>query len=229
MIRLAIYYIPADHSPLGLAAAKWLGRSSSSLTDIDYQAPEAISLKRYREIIATPFHYGFHGTIKPPFRLASGVSVDQVVRRLHSFAANCQGFTLPSLAVTYMHNFFCLRPSHSCKALDQLAADAVILFDEFRRPSDEAELTRRRSAGLTPGQEKSLQKWGYPYLIDEYRFHLTLTGKISNGQEKQILKEELHSRFAPDLLREPPFSSLALFMEENKEPMKLLENFMLPL
>jgi hypothetical protein len=184
MIRLAIYYTPPDQSPLAIEAAKMAGTQQFSLAVPEHIPPETLSLRRYREIIESPFHYGFHGTLKPPFKLADGVSIDQVAAKLRSFAANYQSFVLPPLAVTFMHDFFCLRPTGSCKALDQLAADAVILFDEFRRPPGEEELAKRRSAGLTPGQEKSLQEWGYPYLMDEFRFHLTLTGKIDSDEVK---------------------------------------------
>jgi hypothetical protein len=227
MIRLAIYYTPPDSSPLAIAAAKWLGRNSISLNESARKPLETLSPKRYGEIIASPFHYGFHGTIKPPFRLAPGVEAGQVRAKLRSFAAKYQSFTLPPLAVTYMHNFFCLKPTGPCKALDQLAADAVIHFHKFRRPANEMELERRRSAGLTPGQEKSLREWGYPYLMDEFRFHLTLTGKIDNEREKQILEKELQTRFSSDLLQSIPFSSLCLFMEKNQEPMRLIESFTL--
>jgi len=227
MIRLAIYYTPPEGSPISRVAADWLGRNSSSLASEYNQLPENISSERFSKIIASPFHYGFHGTIKPPFRLVNGVEVNQVAAKLRSFAANYQSFILPPLAVTYMHNFFCLRPLRPNKALNQLAADAVILFDEFRKPPDEAELARRRSAGLTAGQEKSLQEWGYPYLMDEFRFHLTLTGKIDSEQERLVLDEELRKRFTRELLQDLPFSSLALFMEENKKPMRLIANFAL--
>jgi hypothetical protein len=228
MIRLAIYYTPPEASPLSRAAAEWLGRNSTSLFYKHHHPPDTIAPERFREIISSPFHYGFHGTIKPPFRLARGAEIDQVVTRLESFAKKHQSFVLPPLAVTFMHNFFCLRPTNSCQALQRIAADAVASFDEFRSPPGEEELARRRSAGLTPGQEKSLQEWGYPYLMDEFRFHLTLTGKIRDRQEEIVLEEELRKRFSPVLRQQAfPFASLSLFMEKNKEPLCLIKDFTL--
>jgi hypothetical protein len=227
MIRVAIYYTPPEQSPLSRAAAQWLGRNSTSLTHPEYCPAGALALKRYSEIIASPFHYGFHGTIKPPFRLLHGVDINAVASRLRGFAENYSSFILPPLEVTYMHNFFCLRPISPSKTLDQLAADAVILFDEYRRPADKAEVERRRAAGLTANQEKSLLQWGYPYLMVEFRFHLTLTGRIENDQERLILEEELRARFPQEILQSVPFSSLSLFMEINNEPMKLIHRFAL--
>ena len=48
----------------------------------------------------------------------------------------------------------------------------------FARPPGAAELERRRKAGLSAAQEKMLLRWGYPYVLDEFRFHLTLTGRL---------------------------------------------------
>jgi hypothetical protein len=227
MIRLAIYYTPDTDSPLAVAAAQWLGRDV--LSSGQHLPKPALSLppERHMEIIATPFHYGFHGTIKPPFRLADGVTVEQVGDRLHEFTRRFRQFILPPLTVTYTNDFFCLQPTAPCPDLSHLAAETVKTFDAFRRVPEAAELRRRRSAGLTSQQKQLLRVWGYPYLMDEFRFHLTLTGKISDSLEKKILEEELQKRFEPHLLRGIPFCSLALFIEEDNKEMHLLRRFSL--
>ena len=61
-----------------------------------------------------------------------------------------------------------------------LAATLVAGMDDFRALPDDAELARRRAAGLSPAQEVLLQKWGYPYVMDEFRFHLTLSGRLDD-------------------------------------------------
>ena len=216
MIRLAIYYTPPQQSPLSKAAAEWLGRTSLSLSYPGRQPAHTITDERFRAIIASPFHYGFHGTIKPPFRLTHGATIDQVADRLKKFAAGYHSFILPPLAVSSMNDFFCLRPTEPCPQLQRLANDTVKYFDEFRMLPDEEELVKRRSAGLTPGQENNLQQWGYPYLMDEFRFHLTLTGKIENAREREIIEDELQKRFSREYLQGLPFAALSLFIEKNK-------------
>ena len=59
-----------------------------------------------------------------------------------------------------------------------MAGACVRDLDEFRAPAGEAELARRRKAGLSARQEALLTQWGYPYVFEEFRFHLTLSGRL---------------------------------------------------
>jgi hypothetical protein len=34
------------------------------------------------------------------------------------------------------------------------------------------------AAGLNQSQVANLDRWGYPYLFADFRFHMTLTGKV---------------------------------------------------
>ncbi len=227
MKRLAIYYTPPPDSPLADGARRWLGRDNISLTYRDQQTAFGLSTNRFRKIIASPFHYGFHGTLKPPFQLNAGVTVKAVQNKLESFAKNCRNFVLPPLEVRTIHSFLCLQPTEDSEALNRLAAAVVEAFDEFRLPPDTDELARRRAAGLTPRQERLLSTWGYPYVMEEFRFHLTLTGRIADEGERALIYAELKRRFTTDMLTGLPFSALSLFIEKNGEPMVLLDKYSL--
>lgn len=224
MIRLAIYYSPQPESPLAAAANAWLGRNSRG-NMIPRATVPGLSEIRQNEILSAPFHYAFHGTIKPPFRLAPGATIEEVARRLESFAAGWKQFPLPPLTLASMHNFFCLRPAEPSPQLNILAARATEDFDDFRNPPSKEELDKRRKADLTPLQEKMLLTWGYPYVMDEFRFHLTLTGKIVDEREKETLHRELQERFPESILRDIPFSGLSLFIEMDGKPMLLRDYF----
>jgi hypothetical protein len=224
MIRLAAYYTPDSESPLAAVAAEWLGRSIFSSDQIPHTPPGLLSLQRYHEIIAEPFYYGFHGTIKPPFYLKDGTTIEQIINTMHRLSRRLQKFTLAPLAVTSLADFFCLQPTVPCAKLSYLAEETVKALDEFRRPPDAIELKKRYSATLTSRQKQLLQTWGYPYLMEEFRFHLTLTGKIGDARERKIVEEELKKRFEP-YLQDVPFCSLALFIEEDKKPLRLLQLF----
>ncbi|MFN2354548.1 MAG: DUF1045 domain-containing protein [Desulfopila sp.] len=227
MIRAAIYYTPHPSSQLSRAAAQWLGRDSISLCVAGYRPAQSVAFERYNQLVAGPFHYGFHATIKPPFRLVDGVTLHQVSAKLQQFALQQRCFILPALEVKRLHDFFCLRPTTSCTKLDELAAATVEAFDEFRQPVDARQLEKRRAAGLTPRQDYLLQKWGYPYVMDEFRFHLTLTGRVVNTNESLLVEQELKRRFPASSLRQQPFSTLSLFVEVNNQPMRLFTNFAL--
>lgn len=224
MIRLAIYYSPEPESQLATAAAAWLGRDIRGEA-ISRRAVPGLTGTRLNKILSAPFHYAFHGTIKPPFRLAPGVTIEEVAQRLESFAAGWQPFSLPPLTLSYMHDFFCLLPAEPSPHLHVLAARAVEDFDDFRHPPSQEEIAKRRQAGLTPLQEKMLLTWGYPYVMDEFRFHLTLTGKVMDDREKEIIHRELQERFPERMLRDISFIGLSLFIEIDGGLMRIVDYF----
>lgn len=229
MIRLAIYYTPPPETTLAVVARQWLGRDSTRLQCPDQKLPAQISPTRFREIIASPFHYGFHATLKPPFRLQSEVTIADIEDRLATFAAKRKSFILPQLKVSTMNEFVCLRPVDADEKLNEIAAEVVADFDDFRRPPSAEELSRRRAAGLSARQERLLTTWGYPYVMEEFRFHLTLTGRIKGQGERDILKEELSRRFTAEVLTNQPFSALSLFIEKDGEPLVQMQGFQLAL
>jgi hypothetical protein len=187
------------------AASQWLETSDPKVAGI-----LAAELAR---LLQAPNHYGFHATIKPPFRLKTGYTLNDVEKELAAFTKEMQPFYLPPLEIARIDNFFCLRPVSDSEAVHNLAADAVQRFDHFRRPAEEAELARRRSVGLSERQEHLLLQWGYPYVLDEFRFHLTLTGNIENERLVEPLRCELSNRF-DQVIQEPlSFDGLSLFVQ----------------
>ncbi len=225
MIRLAIYYTPDPDSRLPREAALWLGRDIRSSGYTLYKPTLYISEDRRRTITRSPFHYGFHATLKPPFRLIDGATIKMVEKRLSTFVNQYEKFILPPLELTQLDGFYCLRPVSEITQVTELAQHIIETFDEFRRPPDTAELQKRRQAGLTAHQEQMLSKWGYPFVIEEFKFHLTLTERITGNKEKAMLAKELHSRFKQPVLDSVGFNALSLFVEEDKQPMYCLQSF----
>ena len=86
-------------------------------------------------------------------------------------------------------------------------------FDEFRRPADEAELARRRAADLTQRQEDLLLRWGYPYVLEQGRFHLTLTGRVQDPRERGVIQGELRRRFMAFIDRPLAVRDLCVFRQ----------------
>ena len=141
-------------------------------------------LQRLAEIIAEPRLYGFHGTLKAPIALAEDVSEGDFLEAVGRFAATQRGFAVPALELGELSGFLALVPAERCVELQDLADRCVVEFDDFRRPADEAELARRRAPGLSPRQDELLVRWGYPYVLEEWRFHLTLTGRLPDAAER---------------------------------------------
>ncbi len=161
-MRYAVYYTPAAGSALARFGAVWFARDAPC--------------------VDTPRRYGFHGTLKAPFRLAPGANEADFLLAVERFAAERQALSGPPLDLAVLAGFLALIPSAPFAELDRLAADCVAVFDGFRAPMSDAELIRRRRAGLNAREEALLRRWGYPYVMDAFRFHLTLTGRLDEAE-----------------------------------------------
>jgi hypothetical protein len=177
-------------------------------------------------LLQAPNHYGFHATIKPPFRLKTGHTLNDVEKELAAFAKELLPFFLPPLGIARIDNFFCLRPVSDSESVHSLAAEVVRRFDHFRQPAEEKELARRRTAELNDRQEHLLLKWGYPYVLDEFRFHLTLTGNIENERQVEPLRCELLSRFNPVIEEPVRFDGLSLFVQHGNRAFAEYKRFL---
>ena len=67
--RYAIYYAPEDDSSLDTFGQTWLGRDVRSGNSLVQPQVEGISSQKLKKIVSAAAHYGFYGTLKPPFYL----------------------------------------------------------------------------------------------------------------------------------------------------------------
>lgn len=175
--RYAIYYAPPAEAAWGRFATHWLGWDMETGVEVPHPQVDDLPLP-VAEITATPRKYGAHATIKPPFRLAEGMTREGLEAACAALCATQAPLRMDGLALARLGRFLALRPMGDTAALDALAARAVAALDPFRAAAPEAELARRRAAGLSPAQEENLARWGYPYVMGEFRFHITLSGKL---------------------------------------------------
>jgi putative phosphonate metabolism protein len=227
--RYAIYFAPAETSALWRAGSEWLGRDAARNVPLVQPAVPGLSAERVRALTRSPRSYGFHATLKPPFRLAPGRSAAELRDALAQFAATRPAFALPQLEVAPLAGFLALRPAVRSAELHAFADECVVGFDAFRAPADQAELTRRRAAGLTPQQEALLAHFGYPYVLDEYRFHMTLTEPLE-PREQALLQPWLRHHFLPTLQARVRVQEVCLFAEQRPgAPFRIIERFALRL
>lgn len=176
-MRVAIYFIPPHDHELTVHAAAWLGRDVYTGAAI-MPAPGSRNAGEHRQLTEDARRYGFHATIKAPFRLAAGCTIDQLADRLGTFAARMTSVDL-TLRIGQLGSFFAYIPVENSPSLNALASSVVAEFDHFRAPLSETDLARRKTAGLSERQLSHLMSWGYPYVFDQFRFHMTLTGPVS--------------------------------------------------
>lgn len=209
--RYAIYYTPEKGSPLAEFGADWLGWDSAFGQPRAQAQVEGIDIAA---ITKTPRNYGFHGTVKPPFRLAEGADAGDLGRALDDICDGAAPITLDGLDLAQMGGFLALVPVGDTMALSGLAATVVKRLDRFRAPANAAELAKRRAAHLSPAQEAHLVAWGYPYVLDQFRFHMTLTGRVDQ-ETRSKAHAALQKRIS--LLNLVPYSiaSLTLLGEDS--------------
>ncbi|MEM8732081.1 MAG: DUF1045 domain-containing protein [Pseudomonadota bacterium] len=174
--RYGIFYTPPT-GPFAQTGAAWLGWDAATGETPEPPTIGALPLSR-DDITATPRRYGLHATVKPPFRLAPGHCPDDLQDALRTHCAALAPVQLAGLKLAPLGRFLALVPDGETGDLAALAASTVRDLDRFRDAPTEDELARRRASGLTPAQDAMLLRWGYPYVLDEFRFHITLTGKM---------------------------------------------------
>ncbi|MEM7500270.1 MAG: DUF1045 domain-containing protein [Pseudomonadota bacterium] len=200
--RYAIYWAPQPGSALAEAGIDWLG--------YDPMTGRGDPARASDPRVSTPRVYGLHATLKPPFRLAEGATPHALDAAVAALAARLAPAVAPDLAVDGDLGFLALRPSGPCPAIDALAARVVRDFDSFRAPLTDTERARRRADMLSPDARARLERWGYPHVLDAFRFHITLTGRLARD-EAEATARALRIRFAPHLGGRFAVDALALF------------------
>ena len=213
--RYAIYFFPEPESDLARFGGRWLGRDCAKGESLEQPEVPGISSERLAEVTASARNYGFHATLKPPFRLKAGRSLSELNDALDAFVRERFSFEV-QLKLKSLGGFLALMMSPPDYRMSELAADCVREFDPFRALADEAELARRRQAGLSAQQEALLQQWGYPYVMGEFRFHMTLSSRLPEGAEREAISERLAELSAPVCAQPTRIDAVALFKQETK-------------
>lgn len=183
--RYAIYFVPAAETALYRFGSAVLGYDAYTGDDVPFPATAAPD---WPDRIREPRVYGFHATLKPPFRLADGASFAELATAFDAFAKSQSAIDVGPLQVRAIGAFIALMPVAPCPALDALAAACVRHFDCFRAPMNGQERERRLAASLTQRQTHNLERWGYPYVFDDFRFHMTLTGPLADDARARALQ-----------------------------------------
>lgn len=190
--RYAVYFTP--DGALAEAGAAWLGWDLATGQPVANPDVAGLDLPKLTQ---TPRKYGFHATLKPPFVLREGQTVAALHAAFEGFCASAAPVTLDGLTVSHMGRFFAMTPLGDVTQLRALAGTIVSDFDDFRAAPSEDELARRRGAGLSEAQEQHLTRWGYPYVMDQFRFHMTLSGRVENGGDIAPLVEQHFANVLP--------------------------------
>lgn len=215
--RYAIYYEPAPEHPLTIAARAWLGREAFAGGSL--AAPiEPVATENHVQgaLTAAPRRYGFHATLKAPFRLKEGCSVEELEQALCKFVATWPACPIGPLKIGVLGGCFALAPVSPIPTLRGLASRIVTEFDRFRSPMSPGELRRRLRLPLNETETIHLVRWGYPYVFDSFRFHMTLTDQVP-AENRSEVGRELDAVFASLLREDFSIDALSLFVQEHSD------------
>ena len=214
--RFAIYFAPEIDSNLHSIGSQWLGRDSNSGKSINQPNIKGISSSYLYTVTKTPRRYGFHATLKAPFRLNKEFTLKDLCSQIQRLSALSKTFSI-TLKVGKLGNFIALMMDPNEQKMQNLASNLVETLDYFRAPLYQEEIDKRRMSTLTTREDKNLLKWGYPYVFDDFRFHMTLTEKISCRSDQELMVSAASSHFSKDLENAIKVSSISLFVQESSE------------
>jgi len=185
--RYAIYFIPAAESDLYRFGSAILGYDCYTGKSVPYPDEFQADAAGWSQVIDEPRRYGFHATLKAPFRLLPSCNEAQLVSAVHSFAGLGHAVPMISPIVQMVSGFAAIVARRQEPSIDALASHCTTIFDAFRAPMSPPERARRMALGLSRRQIQNLDRWGYPHVFADFRFHMTLTGTIETRRRRRIL------------------------------------------
>ncbi|UPJ46678.1 DUF1045 domain-containing protein [Bradyrhizobium sp. 200] len=212
--RYAIYYTAAPGSALDRFGASLLGYDANGGDDLPFPDGVVQTIPDWRELTQDPRKYGFHATLKAPIALADGRTEAELAAACVSFAGEARPVPVIQPVVDSISGFIAVIPAEPVPQLERLAADATRAFDSFRAPLSPEDRARRNPDRLTPRQRDYLDRWGYPYVFEEFRFHMTLTGRLPAERREPVLAM-LRGRFAATGIGPLAIDAIALCRQEN--------------
>lgn len=213
--RYALYFMPPPETPLARFGASaigydaWNGQPVPYLPLARYSSPAAAA-----DLAGEPARYGFHATLKAPFQLREGATEADLEAMVEDFTAHRAPVPIGMLEVRALSRFLALVPNERCEALNTLAADCVTGFEPLRAPLSEGDRARRLKSPLSERQLRYLDAYGYPHVLEEFRFHMTLTGPLSPDTQ-EALQGELQALWAP-LSHPVTIAGLAIAMQPTR-------------
>ncbi|HWT72530.1 MAG TPA: DUF1045 domain-containing protein [Oxalicibacterium sp.] len=215
--RYALYFTPSPITSWHAAGSSWLGRDAFDGRLCAQPEIAGVSEELLSRLTADARRYGFHATLKAPFRLKEGASEQQLLEQVTAFCTGRKPVVLHAPHIAPYRDFLALQIDDAVGEVSALAAHCVRHFDHLRAPLSASELARRRRDALTPRQEALLQRWGYPYTEEQFRFHMTLSGALRDIDPgvRARLQRAAAEHFAGPAAREPlTIDALSILREE---------------
>lgn len=223
--RYAVYYAPDSQSEVWPLASRWLGRDAANGENVLQAVPKDIGADRFAELTTSARRYGFHATLKAPMHLANGADVERLLEMAEAFANAHAPVEIGGMCVQSLGGFLAIVPVRQPGAVTQLAANCVAHFEPLRAPMSAESRQKRLANGLTARQAELLDQYGYPYVMEEFRMHLTLTDRLS-ATEHALLEPAAREWFAAAIVKPWNLDRISIYREEAQDgPFRRLADF----
>ncbi|SPB17840.1 hypothetical protein NOV72_05043 [Caballeronia novacaledonica] len=201
--RVALYYAPPASSAWWRDGCEWLGRDPENGRETATAA---------HDVTHAPRRYGWHATLVAPFHVAPGIELADVLACARAWASLVPRFEMRVKAAE-LGRFVALRPAEANDdaTLRTLAASALQALSALRKMPSHESIERRIADGMSARQIELLRAWGYPYVFDEYRFHMTLSDSLDDANVRASIMSDWMKRI--DTLGPLPVHGAALFIE----------------
>ena len=180
--RYALYFAPAPQTQLEQFGRKILSRTANTARQTDATTTFA-DPTRWLALTKSAAHYGFHATLKAPFELQADQPAHALMSAVSQFASQQHTIVLETLAPRRMDNYLALTLEDQPMSLNDFSQHIVESFEPFRQPLSEADIQRRLEQPLTSRQQCLLHEFGYPHVADQFHFHMTLAGNLSEHDD----------------------------------------------
>ncbi|MGF1651227.1 MAG: DUF1045 domain-containing protein [Hyphomicrobiaceae bacterium] len=226
-MRYALYFVPDPTSSLWAFGSSVLGYDSQAGVDVPLPSIALFREASARDMTAAARTYGFHATLKAPFELVAGCHERDLIEAVQGFAVRRSPVPIGRLAVCILGKFCALVPEAEQPAgLTQFGAACVEMFDHFRAPLTAADRARRITPQTSAAERANVEKWGYPYVFDTWRFHMTLSGPLPDHQ-RQRFRDAVSGLYAP-ISASVSIDAVALCVQPSRDQrFKVLNRFAL--
>lgn len=211
--RYAIYFVPTADSALYRFGAELIGYDAYTGQPMPFAEGIEAEIADWKQTTSDPRKYGFHATLKAPISLAPGTTESMLASAMDEFAQTPRPIPAIEPTVRSISSFIAVVPDSPCPELQKLAENCVAAFDRFRAPLTNADRERRKVLALTDRQTAYLDRWGYPYVFNEFRFHMTLAGSLQKDRLEPVTNV-LRKRFSALELKSMPIDRLALLRQD---------------
>jgi hypothetical protein len=117
------------------------------------------------------------------------------------------------MTIAMIDGFLAIVPARQDEEVNAFSLACVTALEPLRAQlDDKARAARSADPYLSPRQRALIDSFGYPFVADQFRFHMTLTDRLDPEAAEEI-RAVAAAWFAPVLREACVLDSLSIFLE----------------